>query len=138
MPQVGYYDTTKAYNRHVAQRVRNPVKMSQELDRDYKFMGKGAQQSQDRSDEWGILDFKPLVNLWENLPQSGDATFKGQMSRAEQTKAMGFNETKWLYQKSAGDIKRAKETKALKEYITANIEKIKDGATVATDENVEL
>ena len=60
------------------------------------------------------------------------------MSRSAQTKAMGFKEGKWLYTKSAGDIKRAQETKALKEYITANIEKIKDGATVATDENVEL
>lgn len=96
MPQPGYYDTKEAYDKMVAPKLINSVRMDTEMARSGGiFTGKS-------DTNWGSLDRKKDPNLWKSdqIPQA-HVDYANMVSREKGTKAIDVANIAWMFVKSA-------------------------------------
>ena len=125
MPQPGYYDTKQAFDKTYGQEVVNSVNMDLEPARKDIFTGKNIVSS---------VDDKALKNNWEGhrIPQTY-MDFDGMMSRKDQTVDVSNMALKWMFEKSADEISRAK----LKQALAEHVRDLEDHTKAASEEKID-
>mmetsp|Transcript_4481 Transcript_4481/g.5968 ORF Transcript_4481/g.5968 Transcript_4481/m.5968 type:complete len:211 (+) Transcript_4481:337-969(+) len=119
-PQPGYYDTKQAFDKTFGLEVVNSVNMDLEPARKDIFTAKNTVSS---------TDGQPLQNKWggHEIPQAY-MDFEGMMSRKDQTVAITHAGLKWMFEKSADEITRAKLKKARDDHVREVEDRTKTGS----------
>ena len=112
MPQPGYYDTKKAFEKTFGEEVVNAVNMDKDLDRKDIFTGNVDPSC------WQQLDQQKVKNKWvkNEVPQI-HMEYENMMSREAQTVQHGLTGIKWIFVKSADQIAREELNQARLDHI---------------------